>query len=255
MTGQARGADTLIDELTAWAEGPGVAKARNLINKKAMYWLEPEELARYAVGRVWERAQDGEPLRSPVGYAVSNLTHFASELARGKPRRKTDQAREPERDGRELHRRTQVRSEDGGAPDFDSVCRRDGVEALGSAFAMAEVRRCIGEWLPAAKRLGDRDGRFGDPATNGAALLYLVMFSERPLNDRFWPAGYPFNSSSLSDSELNLRVALWLADRSWFPASFDPEEDATMRQRRRRARDRLAKRWVELGMSDTAGQP
>lgn len=59
--------DSLGEDLTDWARGSGAAQAAALIARKALFWLEPTELALYAAGRVWERSLQGGPLEQRPG--------------------------------------------------------------------------------------------------------------------------------------------------------------------------------------------
>ncbi len=230
----AEAVDPVWVELEGWARQRGRAQAARLIASKRLDWLDADELAWHTAGAVWERAQRG-PLGSPVGYAVRLLPRAALDLAYGR---------------REAHR--WVPLEDTPAHDrAPASVDADRAAPAGSAHVVTEeTRRRITDWLPSARPVGHGDAAFGDPVLHAAVLLSLAEFAERPLSPQRWPAGFEeIDGLDLPTSQVHLRAALWLADRSYFPPSPTPEvAEATLRKRRRDAGSRLRRRAEELGL-------
>lgn len=259
----------LPDPLEAWVKATGRTIADEAVAKRSIRWITPEKLAVYLAFDLQEQGRSGlEPIEELDGVARRRCGTVLADIGRGLPRRSRAKAARGERHVSDLGQMV-VASVQPDEP-FDAAlatrailreeyeewdAARDAARPIatpsrpvgppaaevhwdtdieGSADA-DEMRRSIASWLTKATRGGHRDARFGDPALQAAVLLHLLTFFEHPLVDhRFWPHGFPPADDSEATDDLHARVALWLADREWFPA--EPEGD-TQRRRARRARE------------------
>lgn len=213
-----------------WRRTSGPKIVGKALRGRELGWIQNEEAVALVGAAVWEFGRTSE---------IRSFDAVATVLA---PRVLTDLQLAGRRPSRAKHPVKEVATDftsRGGEGSRGVANDRTAIDESSNAsltdadlaFVLDDVRAAVSAWLTSATRSGDRDARFGDPFDRATALLYVSMFSEHPLTERFWPIGFPVPDLDLATAELHLRVALWLTDREWFGP--EPGSEAEKKRLRR----------------------